>query len=60
MTTTTLTLNDSWLARRNTLDWVFATLVVAGGLFAFSRYAASMDIYEKAILLGTMPPMIVS
>ncbi len=58
MNTTTLTLNESWLSRRNTLDWVFALLVVAGGLFAFSRYQPSMDIYEKVILLGTIPVVI--
>ena len=52
MTTTTLTLNDSWLSRRNALDWVFALLVLAGGAFAFSRYAGSMDSYEKPILVA--------
>lgn len=57
-TTTTLTLNDSWRSRRNAFDWVFALLVVAGGLFAFARYAGAMDGYEKAILLGTMPAAI--
>ena len=58
MTTTTLTLNDSWLSRRNTFDWVFAVLVIAGGLFAFSRYAHAMDVYEKAILVGVLPAAI--
>ena len=57
-TTTTLSLNDSWLARRNAFDWLFAVLVLAGGLFAFARYAGAMDVYEKAILLGTMPAAI--
>ena len=54
-TTTTLTLNPGFLARRNALDWVFALLVLVGGAFAFTRYQASMDVYEKAILLGTLP-----
>jgi len=58
MTTTTLTLNDSWRSRRNTFDWVFAALVVAGGVFALSRYAHAMDYYEKAILLAAVPAMI--
>ena len=58
MTTTTLTLNDSWLSRRNAFDWVFAALVVAGGLFAFSRYAGSMDYYEKTILVAAIPAAI--
>ncbi len=57
-TTTTLTLNDSWLSRRNAFDWVFALLVVAGGLFAFARYAGAMDIYEKVILVAAMPAAI--
>jgi len=57
-TTTTLSLNESWLSRRNAFDWVFALLVVAGGLFAFARYAGAMDVYEKAILLGAMPAAI--
>jgi cytochrome c-type biogenesis protein CcsB len=54
MNTTTLTLNDSWLSRRNTFDWVFASLVFVAGLFAFTRYGSSMDYYEKPILLGAM------
>lgn len=52
MTTTTLTLNDSWLSRRNAFDWVFAVLVLAGGAFAFARYASAMDAYEKPILVA--------
>ncbi|MDP3618367.1 MAG: cytochrome c biogenesis protein CcsA, partial [Ramlibacter sp.] len=55
---TTISLNDSFLARRNWFDWVFAALVVAGGLFAFTRYAAYMDVYEKGILIGTVPAAI--
>jgi cytochrome c-type biogenesis protein CcsB len=53
--TTTLTLNEGFFTRRNWLDWLFAALVVAGGLFAFSRYSGFMDVYEKAILVGTLP-----
>lgn len=58
MNTATITLHESFLSRRNALDWIFAALVVAGGLFAFSRYASFMDVYEKGILLGTMPAAI--
>jgi hypothetical protein len=54
MNTTTLTLNESWLSRRNLFDWVFAALVLAGGLFAFARHAGSMDSYEKPILVGAL------
>jgi cytochrome c-type biogenesis protein CcsB len=56
--TTTLTLNESFLARRNWLDWVFAALVLAGGIFAFQRYGHFMDVYEKAILVGTVPSLV--
>src|SRR6218665_1246417 len=54
----TLVLNEGFLARRNWFDWLFALLVVAGGVFAFSRYHAAMDIYEKWILAGTVPSLI--
>jgi len=53
--TTTLTLNEGFLARRNWRDWVYALLVLAGGLYAYYRYQGSMDVYEKGILLGTLP-----
>ena len=55
---TSLTLNDAYFARRNLFDWVFAALVTTGALFAFVRYAAFMDVYEKAILIGTIPAAI--
>ncbi|WP_027994365.1 c-type cytochrome biogenesis protein CcsB [Simplicispira psychrophila] len=54
----TLHLNESFLSRRNWFDWVFAALVVAGGLFALQRYGAYMDVYEKGILLGAIPSAI--
>ena len=55
MNTTTLTLHEGYFARRNWFDWLFAAIVVAGGLFALQRYGAYMDVYEKGILLGSMP-----
>lgn len=55
---TTLTLNEGYFAKRNLFDWLFAAIVIAGGLFTFSRYSASMDVYEKGILLGAMPSAI--
>ena len=58
MTTTTLSLNDPWLSRRSAFDWVFAAIVLVGGIFAYARYQGSMDIYEKAILLAAMPAAI--
>ena len=57
-TTTTLTLHEGYFSRRSIFDWVFAAVVTAGGLFAFSRYAAYMDVYEKAILVGAVPAAI--
>ena len=51
-------LNKGYFARRNWLDWLFAALVLAGGLFAFVRYQVHMDVYEKGILLGTIPSAI--
>ena len=54
----TLSLNEGYFARRNLLDWVFAVLVLAGGLYAFVRYQAYMDVYEKGILLATIPSAI--
>ncbi|WP_348753363.1 c-type cytochrome biogenesis protein CcsB [uncultured Aquincola sp.] len=59
MNTTTLTLQGS---RRygspGASNWIFALLVLAGTAFAFQRYNASMDVYEKAILIGAAPVMI--
>jgi cytochrome c-type biogenesis protein CcsB len=58
--TTTLALNrPGVLSTRTAFDWLFALLLVAGGLYAFQRYNASMDGYEKAILLGTVPVLVV-
>lgn len=58
-TPTTITLDDGgFFARRNWFDWLFAAVVVAGGLYAFVQYASYMDVYEKAILLGTIPSAI--
>lgn len=56
--TSTITLNEGYFARRNWLDWLFALLVVAGGLFTLNQYRHAMDVYETGILLGTMPAMI--
>ncbi len=46
------------LQRRDALDWVFAALVLLGGGYAFSRYHASMDVYEQGILVCAMPALI--
>lgn len=47
-----------YFASRDLFDWLFAALIIAGGLFAFSRYGASMDGYEEGILIFAMPALI--
>ncbi len=54
----TIQLNAGTFARRSPFDWLFAALVLAGGLFTFSRYMDFMDVYEKGILIGAMPAAI--
>ena len=44
--TATITLNEGFFVRRNWFDWLFAVLLVAGGLFAFQHYHLAMDVYE--------------
>ena len=44
-----------FFAGRSLFDWLFAALVLSAGAYAFSRYAGSMDVYEKAILIGVLP-----
>jgi cytochrome c-type biogenesis protein CcsB len=51
-------LSAGYFARRNALDWLFAVLVLVGGLYAFVSYQSHMDVYEKGILLGTIPSAI--
>ena len=59
MNTTTLTLGRPGpLAARSAYDWAFAALMIAGGGWAFQHYLASMDVYEKGILLGAIPAAI--
>lgn len=56
--TTTITLHEGFFSRRNWLDWLFAALVLAGGLYAFVQYAQYMDVYEKGILVASVPAAI--
>jgi len=51
----TLTLESGFFARRSLFDWVFAAIVLVGGLFTLQRYGAFMDVYEKGILLAAIP-----
>ncbi|WP_332825093.1 c-type cytochrome biogenesis protein CcsB [Ramlibacter sp.] len=56
--TTTITLDEGFLARRNWFDWVFALVVIVGGLYAFATYGQHMDVYEKGILIAAVPSAI--
>ena len=47
-----------YFARRNLWDWLFALLVTAAGVAGFVLYGHAMDVYEKGILLGTVPSMV--
>ncbi|HUG24565.1 c-type cytochrome biogenesis protein CcsB [Piscinibacter sp.] len=59
MNTTTLTLGRPGLfSGRSAFDWLFAALVIGGGLFAFQRYQGAMDVYEKWILIGAIPVVV--
>ncbi len=55
---TTITLNEGFWSRRNWFDWLFAALVLAGGLFVLQRYGSSMDVYEKGILWCAVPALV--
>jgi len=55
----TLTLGrPGFFARRNPFDWLVALLAAGAAGFAFVRYGTAMDIYEKWILVGTVPALI--
>jgi cytochrome c-type biogenesis protein CcsB len=54
-TTHSITLDEGFLSKRTPFDWVFALIVAAGGLYAFTQYAQYMDVYEKGILLAAIP-----
>lgn len=56
--TTTLTLNPGFFSSRGWFDWLFAAIVIAGGAYAFASYAPYMDVYEKGILVATVPTAI--
>jgi cytochrome c-type biogenesis protein CcsB len=54
----TITLEEGFFSRRRPFDWIFAAIVVAGGLYAFAQYGQYMDVYEKGILFAAMPAAI--
>jgi cytochrome c-type biogenesis protein CcsB len=51
----TVNYNESYLSKISRFDWLFALLVMAGVGYAFLRHSASMDFYDKAILVGLSP-----
>lgn len=59
--TETLQASGGWLAyftQRRWSDWLFALALVLGGLFVWQRFHDFMDVYEKGILIGTVPTLI--
>lgn len=62
-TTTVDGLPDGGLMRdgtkqRNWFDWLFLVITVIAGVIAFVRYQGAMDIYEKSILIASVPSAI--
>ena len=55
---TTVTLNPGYFSSRSLLDWGFAVLALLGTVFAFTRYQHAMDVYEQAILIGSLPAVV--
>jgi len=48
------------IKRLSWFDWAYAVIVSVGALFALSRFGEYMDIYEKGILLATIPSLAVA
>jgi cytochrome c-type biogenesis protein CcsB len=49
----------SFLRRLTLIDWLFAAALVAGAGFALSRYHPFMNYYDKLVLAGTVPALVV-
>lgn len=47
--------SSTLLRRLNPGDWLYALALAGGALFALRQYGGFMDIYDKAILLFTVP-----
>jgi ABC-type transport system involved in cytochrome c biogenesis permease subunit len=47
--------SSTLLRRLNPGDWLYALALAGGALFALRQYGGFMDIYDKAILLLTVP-----
>lgn len=51
-------LHAGYFSRRNLFDWMFASVVLCSGIYAFTQYFGAMDGYEKGILLAAIPAAI--
>ena len=59
MNTTTIAMGRPGpLSGRSPFDWVFAALILVGAGYAWQRYGAAMDVYEKSILVGSVPALV--
>jgi hypothetical protein len=48
-----------FLKRLGALDWLFALALVAGAGLALSCYHPFMNYYDKLVLVGTVPALVV-
>ncbi|MFG5776100.1 c-type cytochrome biogenesis protein CcsB [Comamonas sp. J-3] len=51
----TVQLSEGYFSKRSPLDWLFALALVVGGAFALYLYGHHMDVYEKSILVLSVP-----
>jgi cytochrome c-type biogenesis protein CcsB len=49
---------SAWRGTRRLSDWFFAAFIAAGALYLYLRLSSQMDVYEKFILLGTVPALV--
>jgi len=54
MNTSLLTKPTSFWQSLSKFDWIYAVLLLAGGIFSYQRYAGFMDIYEVSFLFGAV------
>ena len=54
MSTSFVAKPESFWQSLSKFDWVYACLLLAGGLFSYQRYASFMDIYEVGFLFGAV------
>ncbi|KAB0640766.1 c-type cytochrome biogenesis protein CcsB [Burkholderia latens] len=48
-----------FLARLSVIDWLFALALVVGAGYALVHYNEHMDYYDKAVMIGTVPALVV-